>query len=124
MYGRGPSRGSLAGGGSGGGWGRGSGQSRGLWWLQGGLMAGRRPWRRESCVGRGRAARLGCGQATMAAWAAWLRVLSDWGGGSVEAPGFITYPVCVWSTVTASVDVVFLLAGSVVVLLLLPYVPN
>ena len=31
----------------------------------------------------------------MVAWAAWLRVLSDRGGGSVKAPGFITYPVCV-----------------------------
>ncbi|XP_044318204.1 probable serine/threonine-protein kinase PBL16 [Triticum aestivum] len=51
----------------------------------------------------------------MAARAAWLSALVDrGGGGGAEAPGFITYPVPFWSTVTASVDVVFLLAGSVV----------
>ena len=50
-----------------------------------------------SRVGRGWIARLECGQATMAARAAWLWALVDrGGGGGAEAPGFITYPVQFW----------------------------
>ncbi|XP_044349676.1 uncharacterized protein [Triticum aestivum] len=82
--------------------------------------AGRRSWRWELCVGRGRAARLGCGQATMAAWAAWLRVLTDRGGERGEAPGYITYLVCVLVDGDGVHGRRVLLADSVVVLLPLP----
>ena len=73
-----------------------------------------------SRVGRGRIARLGCGQATMAARAAWLRVLADRGDGRAEAPGYITYPVCVLVDGDGVRGRRVLLAGSVVVLLPLP----